>query len=527
MIAKSLVLASVFGLSTSAFAATLVVNPAGGAGVYTKVQTAVNAAANGDIIQVAAGTYTGTIINTKGKTLVIESVQGAGSTILVGNGSSPVVTVPTGASSDVTLRGFTIQNANARGVRGTGGMVTIEDSILSGLGTTALNGGAVHVSGGALTVDNSTFSNNTGAYGAHVATQSGAVVTLSDSTFSNGLANRGGALSLAQGSAVITNSTFTANVATTWGGAIRNTQANDLTVTGCTFSGNDSSTAQGGAISSAGGGDLLVSASSFSDNDASTGGGAIYFEYGLLDIDSSTFELNDATAGSGGAVYIRYNTGATSLAVDGSRFDANTSTDKGGGIYAEGVGPVITGSELYDNIAEYGGGLYVVDSVGRGSSSVGTTIFQGNLASWIGGGLFIDSKSSTSLGSNTFLANDALIGAGANVKCYNSFDFRNNIVADQSNGSGLNLQRSSCTTYNVKYNAWDNNPSNVGGTAPAPSLADGTNLTATAPSFATYSNDLDWTNDDLTLGLASPLVDAGDATMLGLDNSRIDIGAHP
>jgi len=517
---------ALFGLSTAANAATLVVNPAGGAGVYTKIQTAVNAAANGDTIQVAAGTYTGTVISTKSKTLTIASVAGAASTILVGNGSTPIVTVATGASSAVTLRGFTFQNANARAVRGTGGAVTIESSVFANLGTSALNGGAVHVSGGSLSIDSSTFSNNTGDYGAHVASQSGAVVTITNSSFSGGLANRGGALSVGQGSTSVSGSTFTNNTATTWGGAIRNTQANDLTITSCTFSGNDSTTAQGGAISSAGGGDVIVSGSTFSDNNASTGGGAIYFEYGLLDISSSSFDLNDATAGSGGAIYIRYNAGTTNLDISGSQFDTNTTSDKGGAIYAEGVGPTITTSAFYDNLAEYGGGLYVVDSVGRGSSAVSESIFQGNLASWIGGGMFIDSKSSTSIASNTLVANDALIGAGANVKCYNSFDFRNNIVTDQSNGNGLYLARSSCTTYNVKYNAWYNNPANIGGTAPAPSLGDGTNLTSTDPSFEVYTNDLDWTNDDLTLGATSGLINMGDPTMLGADNTRVDIGAY-
>jgi hypothetical protein len=63
--------------SLFATATLLVVDQAGGSGVFTTVQSAVNAAADGDVILVRAGTYSSEAVLVDGKGLVISAEHGA------------------------------------------------------------------------------------------------------------------------------------------------------------------------------------------------------------------------------------------------------------------------------------------------------------------------------------------------------------------------------------------------------------------------------------------------------------------
>ena len=103
------------------------------------IQSAIDAAATGDIVLVAPGTYVENI-NFRGKAITVESAQGPGVTIIDGNLAGPVVTLTSGEGPASVLRGFTVQ-------RGDGG---------SGIG----NGGGVRISGGAPTIEGNVITNN-------------------------------------------------------------------------------------------------------------------------------------------------------------------------------------------------------------------------------------------------------------------------------------------------------------------------------------------------------------------------------
>ncbi len=86
----------------NASAAGLCVNPGGTAGCYATIGAAVNAAAAGDTITVASGTYTENVLINKSLTL-----SGSGA-VIDGNGAGVVVVI---TANNVTLEGFTIQHS--------------------------------------------------------------------------------------------------------------------------------------------------------------------------------------------------------------------------------------------------------------------------------------------------------------------------------------------------------------------------------------------------------------------------------
>src|SRR5262249_5815074 len=76
------------------------------------IQGAISAAAAGDTVQVAPGTYPENL-NFLGKTILVISEQGPDVTIIDGNQAGPVVTFASGEGRESVLNGFTVRNGNA------------------------------------------------------------------------------------------------------------------------------------------------------------------------------------------------------------------------------------------------------------------------------------------------------------------------------------------------------------------------------------------------------------------------------
>ncbi len=98
------------------------------------IQTAINVAADGDVVRVAAGTYVENL-NFAGKDIVVESTAGAVTTIIDGNGINSVVTFSQSEPRTAILRGFTITNGRASeggGIVVLSASPTIEKNIVTG-----------------------------------------------------------------------------------------------------------------------------------------------------------------------------------------------------------------------------------------------------------------------------------------------------------------------------------------------------------------------------------------------------------
>ncbi|MGB7466905.1 MAG: right-handed parallel beta-helix repeat-containing protein [Candidatus Acidiferrum sp.] len=121
---------SLAGLVRPVAANTLCVNPAGSGGCYKSIQTAVNNASSGDIIQVAKGTYhEAVVIGTSSISLI---GAGAGASIIDATGQGVAVHVDgmdNPGLHKVIVADFTVENGNFEGILVTNASdVTIRDN---------------------------------------------------------------------------------------------------------------------------------------------------------------------------------------------------------------------------------------------------------------------------------------------------------------------------------------------------------------------------------------------------------------
>ncbi|MFB6137259.1 MAG: surface glycoprotein, partial [Halobacteriaceae archaeon] len=139
----------------TAAAATITVDDDAGSGDYSSIQTALDNAATGDTITVAAGTYQPFTVSTADVT--VQSATGA-MPVVDGSGSSTVVTID---ADGVTLAGFEIvgDSATKDGVAITGDRagITVKNNVIHGMakadaGSGGIDGAtyAIHNWGGAL-----------------------------------------------------------------------------------------------------------------------------------------------------------------------------------------------------------------------------------------------------------------------------------------------------------------------------------------------------------------------------------------
>ena len=166
------------------------------------------------------------------------------------------------------------------------GSLIVTDSTFNANSNTAIYNMAV------LTVTNSTFSDNSALSGGAIF---GGALTVEASSFKNNSATSGDGGAIDSGEVLITNSTFDNNSASRNGGGISSGKV--LTITNSTFSHNRA-TAGGGVYNDLGS-VTLISNSTFSGNSATSNGGGIFNEFGTLTITNNTLSNNLASKGGG------------------------------------------------------------------------------------------------------------------------------------------------------------------------------------------------------------------------------------
>ncbi len=283
-------------------------------------------------------------------------------------GASRVIYIDaTAATRTVTLDGLTISNGNPN--------------------TGVANGAGVHCQGsyGAgncnLTLSNSRVTGNT----------------------ATSTSSAGGGVSVDTGALTVTNSTITNNTAGRFGGGLFAGYYNGATtVTNSTISGN---TAEYGAGISAFR-DITLTDSTVSDNTASGEGGGVLSRYGSIALTNSTVSGNTAAAGGGG---VRADSGSVTLT--NSTVSGNTSGERGGGIRADSGNITLTNSTVSGNTAAgIGGGMRSI----FGIITLTNSTVSGNSAGTNGGALY--TSASVNITNSTITANNAASsGAGVEI----------------------------------------------------------------------------------------------------------------
>ncbi len=302
--------------------------------------------------------------------------------------------------------------------------VTLRDLTLRGANTSlatngALNGGALQIDGGSLTLDTVTFDNNsTQALGGAIYAFGDAVVDIDDCLFVDNSAGSNGAAINASTGITVRNSVFQGNSAGSGGAAYLSGTTSDSLFEGVTFDLN-LATGSGGAVlflgrelfidgliatgnetTSGAGGVLAVTGTAHVKNveiinalfkgNMSQDGGAVSFAASAdtLDIRHSSFVDNVATD-DGGALYL---TGGA-LDVTNNTFSGNQATDAGGAIYLFGAGLTMYHVTFSQGSASRGNALNVTGSSAISSAELANNLIDGDCD-------VSDAGSVTSLGGN-------------------------------------------------------------------------------------------------------------------------------
>jgi len=341
---------------------------------HATIQEALDQATDGDLICVAAGTYTETL-DFGGVDAEIMGAEGSANTVIDGGGSGPVVSAT--SDEDAALTGVTVTGGEAS--KGAGLYVdeanlTLSDVIVSGNSCveSLCQGTGVYVRYGTLTADGSLVTDNHGdtsnGYGAGLAVLA-STATLTDSEVSGNTLTSD---SLAYGGAVYAGTSSeltldhvevsgngvesTGSSAYAFGGAIRAVDEVDITMDHVRFAANTTGgdyVCGGAALSLREGSDATITNGIFTDHesDCTTGATATFGNStGVLTVTNTDVVGCWVSASStvGGAFYIASDTWV--VVKNTSVSDCTTSENSKGAFDKDSYGSfTATYSNFYDN----------------------------------------------------------------------------------------------------------------------------------------------------------------------------------
>lgn len=353
-------LAASFALAACAQATTIHV-PAD----QPTIQAGLNAAAEGDTVLVAAGTYTG-----NGNKNI--SFGGVNRVLMAAEGPAATVIDCEGSGGD-QVRGFSFVGGET------------EDSVVEGFGITG--GWGTQYGGGVYCVNSSP--------------------TLKRCAIDGNMADFGGGLLCENASPTLTNCTVTNNTTDEAdGGGVYCFSSSGPTLTNCTIEGNvagASGTADGGGIMCWGSSPTLTNCSIL--NNSARQGGGIWCDDSAPALTNCTIADNTVGIDGGGGVY---SDDSTPTLTD-CRIEYNATTGDGGGLYCRGHSVELTGCEITNNTSgEEGAGIRISNSTG----TLTNCTIASNSTNQAGGGLYCSGSTALSLMNCTLANNSASDGGG-------------------------------------------------------------------------------------------------------------------
>ena len=377
-------------------------------------------------------------------------------------------------------------------------------------------GGAINITGGALTATNCVFTGNSITVdrgGAIHAT--GTQVSLVDCTFTANSAPSGAGMFVGGTTSNVSlmGCTFSDNQANSGGGLFLQFDFGEATFTQCTFQANSASVDGGGIYQFKG--SATLSQCVFSGNTAGNNGGAMFID-SQATVNDCTFSGNSADS-EGGAAYVK-----DSPTFESCTFAGNTATASGGAIrLTGGHAPVFTSCSFLGNSTDLWGGA-VRAELGVTPSFVNCT-FSGNTAVALGGAGYFNGASPT-FTNCTMVGNSTPGQAGGVYATQGSVTTLSNCIAwDNSDltGQGESAQVTSTAdaTLFVNYSCIEGLTGALGGTGNI-----GSNPLLVDPQGP---DNIPGTDDDnLRLQSGSPSIDAADNTAVPV-NVTTDLDGNP
>ena len=342
-----------------------------GTGDFPTIQAAIDAAADGDIVELTDGVFSGTgnwNIDFRGTALTLRSQSEiVGACVIDGADSLRGLNFWRGEGPETRVEGITLMNCRAD----RGGAMRCEYGSSPTITrcafreNTALSyGGAVYCFDGSLpSFTECTFAQNHSDVdgGAFYAKDSSDCVLSLCSFESNHASHAGGAL-FGHGSALeIESCSFMADSADWRGGAVFLQEGTEVSITNSDLTGNASGNCGGGLFAVAPC-EVNLSARTFEGNATYYDGGGVYSQGSVaLHIEDCTF--TDHVAGEGGAIFLEY---SNQRHISNCRFERNAAYS-GGAIYcySNGCNPRVRECVFIANTASgSGGAIYSYESAG-------------------------------------------------------------------------------------------------------------------------------------------------------------------
>ncbi|MCK4660599.1 MAG: S8 family serine peptidase, partial [Phycisphaerae bacterium] len=358
---------------------------------YPTIQSAIDAADDGDTVLVANGTYReagNKDLDFGGRLITLRSAGGAANCIIDCGGSGRGFHFHNGETLLAQVDGFTIVNGSddwGGGVFCEFSSPTITNCVISG--NTAnfsfgfYSGGGVFAMGTSLVITNCTVSDNTAwGSGGGICLVGGIGPRVVDCTVTGNTSMfvGGGVVCHCEGNAVISGCTVTNNQAWRTGG-VDCAAVNLISVSHCTISGNSAGAGGGGGIR-CGGGNTAITNCTITANTSPTDGPG------------------------GGIKCIQCSPTISDCIISGN------SGGRGGGIACDdSSSPTIRNCTITDNTAERGGGVYCYD---YSSPIISNSLITGNSSHNFAGGIGCSNGSSPIVGNCIIADNTSFVGGG-------------------------------------------------------------------------------------------------------------------
>jgi hypothetical protein len=246
--------------------------------------------------------------------------------------------------------------------------------------------------------------------------------------------DRGGGIYNNAASPILNNVTFFEDRATYVGGGIYNLNGSSPQISNFSFNGCFAQHA-GGAVYNAPGATPSFSQGSIVYNSAKHGGG-MFNDRSSPTFNSVVFQSNTATYFGGGMC----NRNNSSPTLDQGRFENNRAS-LGAGMYnVDNSSPTISNYGFVINKADNGAGIFAYNG---SVVNIQSSIFQGNAATYYGGGIYLyKTDGSSQLNRLTFVNNTARDGGGMAVRSNSSPNISNSMFSNNyasATGGGVHI----------------------------------------------------------------------------------------